>query len=414
MPAWRRGPTGTIAGVTPPALATRPDPVPDSRQALRAGLVSGVAYVMIGWRALLVPSLIRSVVPEFDQSDAGMGTYFLLTALAYASGSLVGGRLIRARGARTVLPLSALLMAAGLGVQGITGTWTVFLLAGVVVSVGASTADVGINALVLDLFPHARGRALNLLHVGYGAGALVAPLLLAFLVGLGVPWQWLMTGTGAVVLLTAGAMALTVPARPVKVRTVLDPEALVADVARSRRLPRFLLVMALSITCYVAAEAGVSDWLVRYLEELPVALASTALTLFWGGIAAGRLVFARVGNRLEPQGTAAVLAVIGSAVLALALLLPVTPASPLLFGLVGLAFGPIFPLIVAAAGARMPGHSATVTGTLIFAAVVGAVVYPPAIGFLSGAIGLQAAMLGTAVLALGSGLAAWAARRVGA
>ena len=86
--------------------------------------------------------------------------------------------------------------------------------------------------------------------------------------------------------------------------------------------------------------------------------------------------------------------------------------SPLLFGAVGLAFGPIFPLIVAAAGARMPGESATVTGTLVFAAVVGAVIYPPAIGFLSEVIGLQAAMIGTAVLAFACGVAAWAAIRV--
>ena len=132
--------------------------------------------------------------------------------------------------------------------------------------------------------------------------------------------------------------------------------------------------MAVSISCYVAAEAGVSDWLVRYLEALPITQASLALTLFWAGIAVGRLVFARIGNWLDPQRSAAILAVAGGALLTVALMLPVSPASPLLFGAVGLAFGPIFPLMVAAAGARMPGESATVTGTLVFAAVVGAVI----------------------------------------
>ena len=164
------------------------DRAPD--HALRAGLVAGGAYALIGWRGLLVPSLILLVEPAFGQTDAGLGAYFLVTALAYAVGSLFGGRLIRARGVRVILPSAALLMAAGLLTQGFTGTWPVFALAGIVVSLGASTADVGINALVLDLFPHARGRALNLLHVAYGAGALTAPLLIAFLVGAGVPWPW--------------------------------------------------------------------------------------------------------------------------------------------------------------------------------------------------------------------------------
>jgi len=377
---------------------------------LRAGLVAGAAYALVGWRGLLVPSLILLVEPAFGQTDAGMGAYFLATALAYATGSLVGGRLIRVLGARLILPSAALLMAAGLLAQGFTGTWPVFALAGIVVSAGASTADVGINALVLDLFPHARGRALNLLHVAYGVGALCAPLLVAFLVGAGVPWSLVLTGTGVAVLIAAAALAATVPADPVKIETARDRGD---GVTGTRRLPRFLLVMAVAVGCYVAAEAGVSDWLVRYLHTLPFTLASTALTLFWGGIAAGRLVFARIGNRLEPQVTASVLAMAGAVLLAVAVLVPVSSVSPILFGAVGLAFGPIFPLIVAAAGGRMPGRSATVTGTLIFAAVVGAVIYPPAVGFMSVTVGLQVAMAGAAILAFACGIAAWTARRVG-
>lgn len=380
--------------------------VPD--HALRAGLVAGLAYTLVGWRALLVPSLILFVAPAFGQADAGMGAYYLATALAYGVGALFGGRFIRRFGAHLILPSAAALMAAGLLIQGFTGAWVVFALAGVFTSIGASSTDVGIQALVLDLFPHSRGRALNLLHVAYGVGALMAPLLLAALVALGVPWQWLMTGSGVTMAVAAVGLALTVPPDPVLHVSSQDGEAAV----RTRRLPLFLLVMAVSISCYVAAEAGVSDWLVRYLEALPITQASLALTLFWAGIAVGRLVFARIGNRLDPQRSAVVLAVAGGALLTVALMLPISPASPFLFGAVGLAFGPIFPLMVAAAGARMPGESATVTGTLVFAAVVGAVVYPPAIGFLSGVIGLHAAMMGTAVMAFACGIAAWLAIRV--
>jgi FHS family glucose/mannose:H+ symporter-like MFS transporter len=386
--------------------------VPD--HGLRAGLVAGAAYTLVGWRALLVPSLILFVAPAFGQADAGMGAYYLVTALAYGVGALFGGRFIRRFGARLILPSAAALMAVGLLIQGFTGAWIVFALAGVFTSIGASSTDVGIQALVLDLFPHARSRALNLLHVAYGVGALMAPLLLAGLVGAGVPWQWLMTGSGIAMAVAGVALALTVPPDPVLHASTADVDAAraVETAARSRRLPLFLLVMAVSITCYVAAEAGVSDWLVRYLAALPLTQASLALTLFWGGIAVGRLAFARIGNRLDAQRSAAVLAVAGGAMLTVALVLPVSALSPLLFGAVGLAFGPIFPLMVAAAGTRLPGESATVTGTLVFAAVVGVVIYPPAIGFLSDVIGLQAAMMGTAVMAFACGIAAWTAIRV--
>jgi fucose permease len=383
-------------------------------RALRAGLVAGAAYVMVGWRALLVPSLIRLVAPAFGQSDAGMGTYYLVTALAYGVGALFGGRVIRRFGARRILPAAALLMCGGLVVQGVTGAWLVFVVCGLVVSVGASSADVGIQALILDLFPQARGRALNLLHMAYAGGALMAPVLLAALVGANVPWPWLMIGSGVAVGIAAVGMWLTVPADP-GAGIHIDDEAAVAEAAvRTRRLPMFLLVMAASIVCYVAAESGVSDWLVRYLAVLPIAQAGFALSMFWAGILVGRLVFARIGNGLDPQRSASALALAGGALLAVAVLVPVSDVSPFLFGAVGLAFGPIFPLVVAAAGARMPGESATVTGTLVFSAVIGAVAYPPAMGYLSEIIGLQAAMFGTALAAVGCGVAAWASRRVGA
>ena len=189
-----------------PAGAAR---VPD--HALRAGIVAGLAYTLVGWRALLVPSLILFVAPAFGQADSGMGAYYLATALAYGVGALSGGRLIRRFGAHLVLPSAAAMMAVGLLIQGFTGAWIVFALAGVFTGIGASSADVGIQALVLDLFPHARSRALNLLHVTYGVGALMAPLLLAALVGAGVPWQWLMIGSGIAMAVAGLGLAVTVP-----------------------------------------------------------------------------------------------------------------------------------------------------------------------------------------------------------
>ena len=392
-----------------PEAASGGASTPEPPHAVRAGLVAGAAYVLVGWRALLVPSLIRFVAPTFGQTDAGLGAYYLATALAYGLGALLGGRFIRRFGAKVILPAAAVLMAVGLLVQGFTGLWLVFAVAGIVVSIGASSADVGIQALFLDLFPHARGRALNLLHVAYGGGALMAPLLLAALVGLGIGWQWLMTGSGIAVAIAGLGMALTVPANPGAGLAAGEADAS-DSVARTRRLPMFLLVMAVSITCYVAAEAGVSNWLVRYLEALPITQASFALALFWAGIAGGRLVFARVGNRLDPQTSASVLGVAGGLLLLVAFIIPVGDLTPFLFGAVGLAFGPIFPLVVAAAGARMPGESATVTGTPVFSAVIGTVLYPPAVGFLSEAIGLHAAMFGTALLATACGATVWVSR----
>ena len=57
-------------------------------------------------------------------------------------------------------------------------------------------------------------------------------------------------------------------------------------------------------------------------------------------------------------------------------------------------------MIVAIGGERYPDRSASVGGSLTGMAIVGSIVYPPAMGLLSVTVGLTVAMLGTVVLAL--------------
>src|SRR5512141_2675250 len=109
--------------------------------ALRAGVVAALAYVLIGARPLLVPSLIRFVSGAYGRDDGGLATYFLVTAFAYGVGSLLGGRIIRAAGPRVVLPVALAVTGALLLVQGAAGTWEVFLGAGLASCVAASVAD---------------------------------------------------------------------------------------------------------------------------------------------------------------------------------------------------------------------------------------------------------------------------------
>ena len=84
------------------------------------------------------------------------------------------------------------------------------------------------------------------------------------------------------------------------------------------------------------------------------------------------------------------------------MLVPSTGASIVLFGLAGFASGPVFPLIIAIGGERHPQRAAAVSGFLTSAAVIGGMIYPPIMGFLSVSIGLTAAMLGAGLLAAAS------------
>jgi fucose permease len=357
------------------------------------------SFVLIGWSGLLVPSLAREVESGFGQTDVGLGFFYFVTAGAYALGSIFGGMLTERVGRRAIYTLAALLLAGGLIAQGLAADWVAFTVFGVVRNLGAGAIDGGGNGLILDLFQGARGNRLNLLHLFYSVGALGAPFVLAARDLVGLSWEAVVIGTGVIALPLAICLAVT---------DLADGRArphLATAGKRSSLLAIPLLVLAIAIGCYVACEIGVSSWLVRFLAQAPAATATSALGLYWAGLALGRLVGSRIADRFDHLRLGIAAAALCAVALVGAVVVPSVGASIVLFAVVGFASGPIYPLIVAVGGERFPDRAAAVSGLIVAASVMGAVVYPPLMGVMSVTIGLPAAMIGTAVVVAACGAA---------
>jgi fucose permease len=364
------------------------------------------SFVLIGWSGLLVPSVAREVEDGFRQTDVGLGFFYLVTAVAYAAGSVLGGMATERVGRRAILSLAVALLGVGLIGQGVTGDWGVFVIAGVARSAGSGAVDGGGNGLVLDLFQGARGGRLNVLHLFFSLGALGAPFLLAARGVVGLSWQAVIVGSGVVALPLVVALVFT---------DLADGRAQPHrghGGQRSSLLALPLVVLAVAIGCYVASEVGVSNWLVRFLAAAPAATATSALGLFWAGLTAGRFVASRVADRFDHVGLAIAASLAAGIALLGAVLVPSLGASIALFAVVGFASGPIFPLIVAIGGERFPDRAAAVSGVMVAASVVGAVVYPPLMGVMSVTVGLPVAMVGTAVVCIGCAVALWIVGRM--
>jgi fucose permease len=362
-----------------------------------AGVLACLGLLLIGWNGLLVPSLIREIERDFVQTDAGLGIYYLVGGAAYATGSFSGGMLTERFGRRRVLTIATVLIGLGTAALGLVPNWAVVLLAAVPAGFGSGAIDGGMNGLVLDLFPTARGRALNTLHLFFSVGALSSPLVVGRLVEGGLPWQAVVVGTAAATIPVAILWAI-VRLPHGRHRATGTPGA-----ARTGRLAlRWpLIALELAIACYVASEIGVSNWLIRFLEDVPLSTATTSLSLFWGGLAVGRLISARYSDRFDHLYYATVSALAAGVATIAAVIAPSAEASIALFAVVGFASGPVFPLIVAIGGERHPGRSAAVGGFLTSAAVIGGLVYPPIMGFLSVNVGLAVAMVGAGLLGVG-------------
>ena len=384
------------------------------RGRLAAGIVGALTLLAIGWTGLLIPSLIRSIEVTFGQTDAGIGIVYLAFALAYGAGSFGGGSLTERLGRRLVLGGAVLVHALGVAGLGLAPTWAVFVVAAMTAGAGAGCLDGGANGLVLDVYREGRGRAMNLLHVAFGVGALAAPLIVGMLVEGGVPWQAIAVGTGAIVSLLAVAYAIVpMPSgRRANEAASAGAPAAPGGLRGRRLLAGPLLLLGIAIATYVASEVGVSNWLVRFLEPAPLTTATLALSLYWAGLTVGRLISSAIADRFDHLRFTIACVLALAALVAVAVLIPMLSLSMAAFALAGVASGPVFPMIVAIGGDRYPERSAAVGGSLTGMAVVGSTVYPPLMGFLSVTVGLTVAMLGNAVLAIASALALVAFGRV--
>jgi fucose permease len=392
---------------------------------LPAATLGCLTLLTIGWTGLLIPSLIRSIKGTFDQTDAGIGLIYLLYAVAYAVGSFGGGPVVERLGRRRVLFGAALLHGIGIIGMGLAPGWVAFAAVTLPAGLGAGALDGGSNGLFLDLFRSGRGRAMNLLHLFFSLGALAAPLVVGALVAGGVSWQVVVVGSGLALLpLAAGFGIVPMPSGHKAVnhgtasaaRAIRAPERGFPDPdSKTRRLALPLVLLGIGISTYTASEIGVSNWLVRFLEPAPLTTATLALSLFWAGLAVGRLMSSLLVDRFDHVTFTTACAGILSLALIGAIAVPSLPISIGLFAVVGAASGPIFPMIQAIGGERYPDRSAAVSGLLTGFGVVGGTVYPPLMGVLSVTVGLTAAMFGNVVLGVvcAGSLIVFARRRPG-
>jgi fucose permease len=179
-----------------------------------------------------------------------------------------------------------------------------------------------------------------------------------------------------------------------------------------RRVPLPLVLLAIAIGCYVAMELGVSSWLVRFLADAPIQVATFALSLFWASLAAGRLVSSLIVDRLGPVRFAAAWAGVCGIAILVAVAAPAVPIAIAAFAVAGFAAGPVYPVIMAIGGALYPGRASTVSSILASAAIVGSIVYPPLMGVVSESAGIWVSMLGAALFAFGSAATIALAARV--
>jgi MFS family permease len=358
-----------------------------SRTRLTASAVAGqwifgIILALLG-QLFGIPAATAHAGLDLDAQARLLLTLFtgqlLFTALA--------GRVVDGLGSTRVLAAGSLVMAAAVLVLAFAAGFRQAMIAALLMSLGGAAVNAAANTLVSTLYGDRRGPMLNVLGVFGAAGAVSVPLVFSGVTTYPQVHARLLLLAGACAL--AGILHLLQP-RPTATRLTAAPRG----TTRAALRDPWVLALTLVLIIDFGNEAVMAGWIAPYtLAAVPQASATVMVGLYWGALAAGRLVtpfvLARI-SKLVLLGTASAAAAAGFAAISIA-------RTPLTLGvavlLTGLAIGPMAPTTLSVAGDRYQKNTGAVFGLLLSLGQLGGMIFPWSVARVAATTGFRAGVL---------------------
>lgn len=352
-----------------------------------------VGYVFIGTAAVLVPSVMPFITTEFTATGltlAAIGLIFPARAVGGILGNLLAGVGSDKLGRQRLVWLSAFILAAWLLIAAMATAWLLFLLSFALISAAQGALSTGINAMVADANRNARARALNTLHGVYGVGAAVSPLIIGYVIDLGVPWRWSLGATGFI-WLAYGMMVYLL------YRTEATEEKMSSgqtfDMSMLRDGP-FLSLFVIAFV-YNGVAYSLLGWVAVFVQQsagFSTFVSLGMVSIFYVALTVGRFACALFAERIGYAGTLLLLS-IGITVTYPLVVLGNTPMLMVIgVFLTGLSLSGMFPMALAYGTRLYPEQTGAVTGTLSVAMTFGAMAPPLWTGVIADSWNFQTAL----------------------
>lgn len=374
-----------------------------------AGVAQGIALVTFPAAGAIFTSPLH-----YGLTSTQYGALFIPQAILAIVSSLAGPRLAGSLGAKTVfligMAANLVSMALLIASQFIAGNhslaYPVLMVATSFMGLAFGLTVPVINTCAAAFFPQTADRALLTLNTLLGLGTALAPAFVAVFVGLGFWW-------GLPILVAVLCGGLLVFSLPLAISVGSQ-----TDAKSTGSLPAVFPAFAAAAFLYGICETMNGNWASILMSDTlgnTAATASLALTIFWGTVTGGRLLFASI-DRWVPESTAfRFLPLVIALSFFLIPLLPQKAALPGLaaFALAGLGCSAMLPLIISFGQKQMSAIAASVAGLMIAFYQLGYGVAAFGVGPLENLVGLALGRIFafTAIPALGLAALAFALSR---
>ncbi|MFW6692199.1 MFS transporter [Streptomyces sp. MAR4 CNX-425] len=327
-------------------------------------------------------------------SNGEMGTVGMLFAVSALVAMQFVGRLAARHGSASVIRVSLLATPLALGCVGLAGNLVTYALATVALGAVHGTIDVAMNARAATVERRLGRPILSSCHAAWSVSAIVASLVGAAVIRLGLSTAAHLLGVAAAMTLAGAVLGRVLARSPAEPEEQKEP----GEPAPRRGVwragwTRGVVRLGVAGMLLMVLEGAVLDWSGVYLHDdrgASLALASTGVVAFTGCQAAGRVV----GDRLRSAyGDAALFRIgglIGTAGLALAVLSPDPRPAVAGFAVLGLGSSVLIPMAFSAVGrlAEAGGDAAAAMSRFTTFTYAGILLGPALIGWIAQVAGL--------------------------
>jgi fucose permease len=279
--------TSTAQPVTEPA-----------RKRLPRALIYFASYIVLGLTVSASGPNLPGLAEQTGSNLSQISIIFAASSFGFLFGAVLGGWLFDRQSGHPVLAVNLSAMALLLFLIPLAPSRWLLAFIFLLIGAGMGILDVGGNALIVWLFGREVGPYMNALHLFFGVGAVLSPVLVDRIVIAtgGIRWvYWILA-------------ALAVPVAIWTARVPSPPRPTVEDKSSSaqsmRRYSLFIVMIALFFFLHTGTEIGFGGWIFSYATKMKIGSDTTARllnSLFWGGLTLGRLVSIPLAVKMRPR-----------------------------------------------------------------------------------------------------------------
>jgi fucose permease len=349
----------------------------DIRLRLFVPLSCGLAF-FLGIESGGFQFVLMNIADEYSLNVAMMGSLVAAQFTAITLSPLIFGWIADRIGKKAMLLVFMPLFTGGCLLAASSRTAAAFMAGVFFIGMGFSVCEsIGSSALS-DTFPGKENKYLNIMQCGFGFGAVICPLLLKWLVAIGLyTWRlvFLSAGCGYVLL-----YPLLIISRCRKPQTSGHGSA--GPTLSLFRIPG-LPVLIFSMIAYGAIETGIAYFAdsLFVLEYSDTQIGAYAIAGFWLAMSVSRFIFSWL--KLEPRAIILPGFLFLFFFFVLFLLIRIQWLQLGIFVILGAIAGPVWPVIIGMGASSYQEKSGIITGILAASCGLGGTIIPILIGVVA-------------------------------